>query len=70
MAARDYDDITIKCPKYGKGGIAHVSTGDHPYMRSDEFMVHELPDGFTIKKESKWRRETTVKCSCGEIFPI
>jgi hypothetical protein len=71
MAARDHDDRTIECPSCGKSGVANTSTGDHPYMKSDEFMIHELPDGFSAVRESKWRRETTVQCdTCKVPFPI
>jgi hypothetical protein len=71
MAARDHSDIKIVRPKCGLGGIADTSTGDHPYMKSDEFMIHSLPKGFSPVNESKWRRETTVQCDkCEAPFPI
>jgi hypothetical protein len=71
MATRDEDKTTIKCPKCGKKGIAEISTGDHPYMKSDEFLVDRLPDGFEAVEASKWRRENTVQCiDCQVPFPI
>jgi hypothetical protein len=63
MAARDHSEISIKSPKCGLSGIADTSTGDHPYMKSDEFRIHKLPEGFVETKHSKWRRETEVMCT-------
>ncbi len=67
MAARDHSEISIKCPS----GIADTSTGDHPYMKSDEFMIHKLPERFVETKHSKWRRETEVMCmNCNVPFHL
>jgi hypothetical protein len=71
MAARDRDESTIKCPKCGKTGVAEHSTGDHPYMRSDEFSIDKLPEGFEVVKETKWRYESSVQCTdCKVPFQI
>jgi ribosomal protein S27E len=71
MAARDRETIEIKCPKCGRGGTVRISTGDHPYMKTDEFLIDNLPPGFTQVKRSNWRSENTVKCEhCGTEFRI
>jgi len=62
--------MTIKCPKCGNAGAAQVSTGDHPYMRSEEFQVDEFPPGFELERFGKNRRDTEVRCKCGEVFTL
>ena len=70
MAARDHTHLTLKCPKCGKTGTAEVSTADHPYMRTDEFKVESLPDGFIVTRHSKWQCETQFACTdCMVPFP-
>lgn len=53
MVARDHSEISIKCSKCGLSGIADTAMGDHPYMKSDEFKIHKLPEGFVETKHSK-----------------
>jgi hypothetical protein len=68
MATRDHEEMTIKCPKCGHSGIAKASTGDHPWMKSEEFQVDEFPAGFVLVTAGNNRRDTQVRCSCGEAF--
>jgi hypothetical protein len=65
MAARDRMEFNIKCPSCGNAGLAECSEGDHPYMKSPEFSVDSLPDGFQVKEYSNVRQETVLKCKCG-----
>lgn len=71
MAARVRDDTDIKCPKCGLTGVAQTSAGDHAYMKSDEFSIDALPEGFSVVTETKWRRESTIQCNkCKVPFQI
>lgn len=71
MAARDSSETKIECPKCGKKGIAQTSTGDHPYMKSNEYNIDELPDGFELVKHSKWIGQAEIQCtSCKVPFKI
>ncbi len=70
MATRDFSTATVVCPKCGKEGVVEVSTSDHPYAKHDDFRIERLPDGFVVRKLSKWQHETRYECvNCGVQAP-
>ena len=62
MAARDYTTATISCPNCRKVGIVEVSTSDYPYAKDDDFRIERLPEGFAVRKLSRWQHETQFEC--------
>ena len=62
MASRDYTTATIVCPKCGKVGTVKVSTSDYPHAKHDDFSVERLPDGFAVRKLSKWQHDSQFEC--------
>jgi hypothetical protein len=71
MAARDYTTATIICPRCNRIGIVEISTADHPYTKSDDFRVERLPEGFAVRKLSKWQYETQFECTtCKVLAPF
>jgi hypothetical protein len=48
MADRDYDQLTMTCPKCGRSGVAEVSTTDSMYAKTEGFNVDKFPPGFSL----------------------
>lgn len=70
MAARDRFEFEITCKKCKSSGIVKASEEDHPWMRSPDFTVDDLPDGWSVEAHAEFRRDTKVKCRCGAIMAL
>jgi len=68
MASRDRFEIVLTCKKCGFSGTAKVSENDYPFMRHPGFEIDEFPEGMSLAKYANHRKETMIKCFCGEIF--
>ncbi len=59
MADRDYEKLTITCPKCTHMGVA------------DGFNVDKFPPDFSLAKDGGGhQRKTEVLCKCGNTFKL
>jgi hypothetical protein len=79
MADRDYDKLTMPCPKCGTSGVAEASTSDSMYAKiegfyytkTERFNVDSFPPGFSLAKDGGgYQRKTEVRHSCGTVFKL
>lgn len=68
MASRDRFEIVLACPQCGNSGKAKVSENDYPFMRHPGFEIDEFPDGMKLEKYANHRKDTKIRCQCGEVF--
>ena len=54
--------LEMKCPTCGHAGVADVSAANHHHLRDPAFQVDLCPDGFSVERQSDYRRETLVRC--------